>query len=64
MTNRLALAALTLPSLVLPGAAMAHPGDHHGASPVHLLTQPDHLATIAMIAALAVVAWLVLRGRP
>ena len=50
-------------ALLLPQAALAHPGDHHGASWTHLLSQADHLATVAMITALGIAAWLFLRGR-
>ncbi|WP_395541228.1 hypothetical protein [Neotabrizicola sp. sgz301269] len=35
----------------LPSAALAHTGDHHGAGLWHLLTEPDHLAMIAAVAA-------------
>lgn len=40
-----------LASLVtlLPSSALAHPGDHHDASLAHLLTEPDHLAMIAVV---------------
>ena len=48
---------------LMPQAALAHPGDHGGASAIHLLSQADHLATVAMIAALGVAAWRFLRGR-
>ena len=50
-------------ALLLPHAALAHPGNHHRASWTHLLSQADHLATVAMITALGVAAWLFLRGR-
>ena len=55
---------LLLAAVLLPCAALAHPGLHHEAPPAHLLTQADHLATVAMIAALAAAGWLLLRGRP
>ena len=48
---------------LLPAAAMAHPGDHAQADAAHLLTQPDHLVTLALIVALGVAAWAFLRGR-
>ncbi|MES2540553.1 MAG: hypothetical protein V4583_08205 [Pseudomonadota bacterium] len=32
-----------------PSAALAHPGDHHATGLVHLLTEPDHLAMIAVV---------------
>ncbi|SNR35153.1 hypothetical protein EYF88_05125 [Paracoccus sediminis] len=51
-------------ALMIPQAVLAHPGDHGSASPVHLLSQADHLATLAMIIALGMAAWLFLRGRP
>jgi hypothetical protein len=40
--------------VLLPSAALAHPGDHARAEWLHLLTEPDHAAMIALgIAALA-----------
>jgi hypothetical protein len=54
---------LSITGLLLPQAALAHPGDHHGASWTHLLSQADHLATVAMITGLGIAAWLFLRGR-
>ncbi|WP_282602309.1 hypothetical protein [Paracoccus sp. PARArs4] len=53
------IAAVTL----LPTAALAHPGHHKDADPTHLLTQPDHLGTLALIVAAGVAAWVLLRGR-
>lgn len=38
-------------ALLLPAPAFAHTGDHSAAGPLHLLTEPDHIA----FAALAVV---------
>ena len=32
-----------------PSAALAHPGDHPATGLVHLLTEPDHLAMIAVV---------------
>ncbi len=52
-----------LAALLLPQIAMAHPGDHGGAGWTHLLSQADHLSTIAMITGLSIAAWLFLRGR-
>lgn len=41
-----------LPALTLaPSAALAHPGDHHATGLWHLLTEPDHLAMIAIVVA-------------
>ncbi|WP_168217457.1 hypothetical protein [Paracoccus liaowanqingii] len=57
--TRLILAAVLFPSL-----ALAHPGHHDAVSWTHLLVHGDHLATIAMIAALGVAAWAILRNRP
>ena len=50
---------------VLPSAALAHPGDH-GAAGVfanlrHVLTEPDHLALLAVV--VAVVAALIWRRK-
>ncbi len=57
------LPLLPLPLAFLPGAALAHPGDHAPLGPVraavHAVTEPDHLA-----AAAAVVAALALARRP
>nr|WP_111299861.1 hypothetical protein [Paracoccus saliphilus] len=55
--------SITATALLLPQLAQAHPGHHAEASALHLLTQPDHLATIALITALGVAAWFLLRGR-
>ena len=48
--------AIALLSLI-PGAALAHPGDHAHASLLHLVTEPDHLAMIALAAAAVWGAW-------
>ena len=41
-----------LPTLILlPSVALAHPGDHHATGLLHLLTEPDHLAMIAVVVA-------------
>lgn len=51
------LPALTL----LPSAALAHPGDHHATGLLHLLTEPDHLAMIAVVVAVlgyAIYRWV------
>lgn len=41
-----------VPALILlPSAALAHPGDHHATGLLHLLTEPDHLAMIAAVVA-------------
>jgi hypothetical protein len=36
---------------VAPTAALAHPGDHRASALWHLLTEPDHLAMIAVVMA-------------
>ena len=43
--------------------ALAHPGDHGAASLMHLLTEPDHLAMIALAVAVVVLVAVKLRGR-
>ena len=48
--------AIVLLSLA-PGAALAHPGDHSHARLMHLVTEPDHLAMIALAAAAAWGLW-------
>ena len=52
--------ALAAASALLPVAAYAHPGDHHGMSAGdglrHLLTQPDHLLELAALTVLIVLA--------
>lgn len=47
-----------------PTAALAHPGEHRFADLVHLVSEPDHLAMIAL--GVVVVAYTVykLRSRP
>lgn len=37
--------------MLLPSAALAHPGDHHATGLLHLLAEPDHLAMIALVVA-------------
>ncbi|WP_170971814.1 hypothetical protein [Rhodobacter sp. SY28-1] len=41
--------------------ALAHPGDHTTTGPAHFLTEPDHLALIAL--ALVVVVGVVIKRR-
>ena len=36
-------------SVAVPSAAFAHTGDHHATGIAHLLTEPDHLAMIAVV---------------
>lgn len=43
--------------------ALAHPGDHGAAGLMHLLTEPDHLAMIALAVAVVVLVAVKLRGR-
>ena len=35
--------------VLLPLPAFAHPGNHSGAGLLHMLTSPDHLATVGVI---------------
>ena len=53
---------LTL-SLLTPTAALAHPGDHGTSSILHLLTEPDHLALLAVIVAAVAFAIIKLLAR-
>jgi hydrogenase/urease accessory protein HupE len=54
---------LSVLSLIAPSAAVAHPGEHQGAGIFHLLTEPDHLAMMAVGAAVAVFVVLKWRSR-
>lgn len=49
---------LLVTSLLAPTAALAHPGDHRTDGLPHFLSQPDHVALIALGAAvLAYAVW-------
>ncbi len=48
---------------LLAPPALAHPGDHGAAGLIHLLTEPDHLAMIALAVAVVVLVAVMLRGR-
>lgn len=50
-------------SLLTPTAAIAHPGDHSTSGILHMLTEPDHLALLAVIVAVAAFAIIKLRAR-
>ncbi|MFM7444914.1 MAG: HupE/UreJ family protein [Tabrizicola sp.] len=52
---------LTFLLTALASPALAHPGDHEGSGLVHFLTQPDHLAILALAG--LVVAFVVYRVR-
>lgn len=53
-----------LPLLLLaPTAAFAHPGDHSFSAAIHFLTEPDHLAALALALAVVVFGYFRLRGR-
>ena len=45
---------VALSAALVPAAALAHPGDHHAldlaAGLRHILTEPDHLMTLAALA--------------
>ncbi len=47
--------------LLAPSAALAHPGDHSHAGVLHLLSEPDHLAMIAL--GVAIVAYVAVKLR-
>lgn len=52
--------AVPLATLAAALPAQAHPGDHGrdwAASIAHLLTEPDHLALIALAAVVGALAW-------
>jgi hydrogenase/urease accessory protein HupE len=42
--------------ILMPLPALAHPGDHAGSGLWHFLTEPDHLALMALVLVVAVVA--------
>ena len=52
---------LTAVLLVTASPALAHPGDHGTSGLAHLLTEPDHLAILALAG--LVVAFVVYRAR-
>lgn len=58
MTRLIALFALA------PAAVLAHPGDHHAPGLLHLVTEPDHLAMIALGALGVGYTLYKLRSRP
>ncbi len=49
---------LTPATLLIPATAMAHSGDHSQSAPTHMLSEPDHLAALALIAALGLGVWI------
>lgn len=62
--TRITLSLTTL--MATTNAALAHPADHHLSplqSLVHLLTEPDHLAMIALAAVAAGAVWLARRRK-
>ncbi len=48
---------LSFAALLAPTAALAHPGDHRHVGLFHFVTQPDHLAMIALASAFAALGW-------
>lgn len=58
---------LSLLLAFVPSMALAHPGEHSGLvfgrSLVHLLTEPDHLAIIAVVVIAGVVLRRIWKGR-
>lgn len=52
---------LTFALFAIATPALAHPGDHSTTGLVHLLTEPDHLAILALAG--LVVAFVVYRAR-
>jgi hydrogenase/urease accessory protein HupE len=42
---------ILIAALLIPAAALAHPGDHRADGVLHFLSEPDHLALIALGAA-------------
>lgn len=51
-------------ALFMPTAALSHSGDHSQSLPTHMLSQPDHLAVLALIAAVGLGVWVWRRNRP
>jgi hydrogenase/urease accessory protein HupE len=54
---------LSFPVLTLATPALAHPGDHAESGWVHVLTEPDHLALMALVVVVAAVVILKRRSR-
>lgn len=54
---------LMLLTLATATPALAHPGDHATSGLVHFLTEPDHLALMALALAVAVVLVIKRRSR-
>ena len=54
---------IRLAALLAPLPAFAHPGDHGTTGVLHLLTEPDHVALLAVVVALAVYGFVKLRSR-
>ncbi len=50
-------------SLLTPTAALAHPGDHSTSGILHMLTEADHLALLAVVAAAVAFGVIKLRAR-
>jgi hypothetical protein len=58
--------AAAIATVATSGSAMAHPGEHAftvAGSLVHLLTEPDHLAMIAVGASVLGVAYVLRKRR-
>jgi hydrogenase/urease accessory protein HupE len=54
---------LSLALIALSSPAFAHPGDHSGTGLFHLLTEPDHLAMVAVLLVVVVGGVLAFRSR-
>jgi hydrogenase/urease accessory protein HupE len=54
---------LTLAVFATASPVLAHPGDHGTSGLVHFLTEPDHLALMALALVVAVVLVLTRRSR-
>ena len=55
---------LALLASLAPSAALAHPGEHRFANLLHLVSEPDQLAMIALGAAVVAYTVYKLRSRP
>lgn len=54
---------VALLAALIPGVALAHPGDHRFADLLHLIREPDHLAMIGIAVAAVVYGVVKLRAR-